>query len=97
MSIVIDSYGRVMAEAGGGETINANAVLDLTGLREMRRNPGMTNLLSRLPLDAFQQAYDDHHLAAPNRTPDGRMIDRAAVLANQRATIERLARDGVIR
>lgn len=97
MSIVIDSYGRVLAEAGGGETINANAVLDVTGLRELRRNTGMTNLLSRLPLDAFQLPYGDTHLATPNRTPDGRMIDRAAVLSNQRATIDRLVRDGVIK
>jgi predicted amidohydrolase len=97
MSIVIDAYGRVLAEAGGGETINANAVLDVTGLREMRRNTGMTNLISRLPLDAFQQPYADRHLATPNRTPDGRMIDRAAVLANQRATIERLIGEGVIK
>jgi predicted amidohydrolase len=97
MSIVLDWYGRVMAEAGPGETVNANAVLDIGALRDTRRKTGMTNLIARLPLDAFERAYADTVLAPPNKTPDGRMIERAAVLERQREVIERLARDGVIR
>jgi predicted amidohydrolase len=97
MSIVVDWYGRVVAEAGPGETLNANGVLDLAGLRSARRNAGMTNTLSRLPLAAFATDYANREHAPPNRTPDGQMIERAEVLRRQREVIERLARDRVIR
>jgi predicted amidohydrolase len=97
MSIVIDWYGRPLARAATGESINANAVLDIAALREARRHTGMTNLLSRLPLDAFEQRYRDTSMAAPNGSPDGRMAERAAVMQRQRDIIDRLVRDGVIR
>ncbi|MBI1186210.1 MAG: nitrilase [Alphaproteobacteria bacterium] len=97
MSIVIDWYGRTLAEAGPGESFNANAVLDVAALRDARRRTGMTNLLSRLPLDAFEGPYRDTALAPANRTPDGRMIERPEVIQRQRDVIERLARDGIIR
>jgi predicted amidohydrolase len=97
MSIVLDWYGRTLAEAGTGETFNANAVLDIGALRETRRKTGMTNVLSRLPLDAFAPVYDRTELAPPNKTPDGRMIERAEVLARQRAVIDRLVQQGVLR
>jgi predicted amidohydrolase len=97
MSIVLDWYGRILAEAGTGETSNANAVLDVAALRETRRKIGMTNVLSRLPLDAFERAYRDTALAPPNKTPDGRMIERPAVNAKQREVIDRLVRDGVLK
>lgn len=97
MSIVLDWYGRTLAEAGGGETMNANAVLDLGGLRETRRKTGMTNTLSRLPLAAFAPAYTDTALAPPNRTPDGQMVQRADALAQQQAVIDRLVASGVLK
>jgi predicted amidohydrolase len=96
MSIVLDWYGRVMAEAATGETFNANAVLDIGALREARRKTGMTNLLSRVPLDAFAGTYGATELAPPNKTPDGQMIERAEVLARQRATIDRLVEQGIL-
>jgi predicted amidohydrolase len=97
MSIVIDWYGRTLAQANPGETFNANAVLDIAALRETRRKPGMTNVLSRLPLAAFEEAYARGEMAPPNKTPDGQMMDRPGVLAKQREVIERLVRDGVLR
>lgn len=97
MSIVVDWSGRILAEAGPGESLNANAVLDLGGLREARRRTGMTNLLSRLPLDAFEAAYRDTTLATPNGAADGRMAERPEVIQRQRDVIERLVRDRVIR
>ena len=97
MSLVVDWYGRILAEAGPGESLNANAVLDLAGLRSARQQAGMTNTLSRLPLDAFAADYADRTLAPPNRTPDGTMIERAEVLRRQRETIARMTQEGVIR
>lgn len=97
MSIVIDPYGRTLAEAGSGETLNANAVLDIGALREMRRKTGMTNTLSRLPNAAFAPAYARASHAPADRTSDGRMIERVEALAQQQAVIDRLVRDGVLK
>jgi hypothetical protein len=96
MSIVLDWYGRTLAEAGTGETFNANAVLDIAALRETRKKTGMTNTLSRLPMTAFERTYADTHLAPANKTPDGKMIERAEVLARQRAVIEDMAARGIL-
>ena len=97
MSIVLDWYGRTLAEAGTGESMNANAVLDIADLRDARGKTGMTNLLSRLPLDAFEDSYAGTTLAPPNRTPDGKMIERDEALAGQQAVIDRLREQGLLK
>ena len=97
MSIVIDWYGRTLAEAGTGESMNANAVLDIADLREGRSKTGMTNLISRLPLDAFEGAYEGTTLAPANRSPDGKMIERDEAIAGQQAVIDRLREDGLLK
>ncbi|MEM9234608.1 MAG: nitrilase-related carbon-nitrogen hydrolase [Pseudomonadota bacterium] len=97
MSIVIDSYGRTLAEASQGETLNANAVLDIGALRQTRKNTGMTNTLSRLPTAAFAGGYQSANHAPPNRMPDGQMIERQQAIAYQQAVIDRLARDGILK
>ena len=94
---MLDAYGRTLAEAGTGENLNANAVLDLGALRETRRKTGMTNTLSRLPAAAFAPAYAGALHAEPNRTPDGRMMDRAGALASQQAVIDRLVANGILK
>ncbi len=96
MSVVVDWSGRILAEAGAGETLVANALLDLEALRGARRRTGMANLLSRLPLQAFAPAYAGAR-AAPNAMTDGAMLERPAVLERQRALIEKLVREGALR
>ncbi|NRA28628.1 MAG: nitrilase [Parvularculaceae bacterium] len=97
MSIVLDHYGRTLAEASQGETLNANAVLDIGALRDTRKNTGMTNTLSRLPTAAFAPAYAAANHAPANRTPDAQMIERADAIAHQQAVIDRLAASGVLK
>lgn len=96
MSKIVDWKGAVAAEANQGETMNANAVIDLEGLREARRKTGMSNFLSRLPMAAFRPGYAAD-LAPANRTSDGRMIERADAIKGQQAVIDRLTQDGVIK
>lgn len=96
MSIVIDWYGRAMAEAESGETLNANAVLDIGALRETRRKTGMTNTLSRLPMEAFAPVYANATHAPSNRTADGKMIERADAIKGQQAVIDKLVAAGVL-
>jgi predicted amidohydrolase len=58
MSKVIDYYGNVLMEAApGGDSMVANAPIDLHALRAARRRAGMTNMLSRLPLQAFAESF----------------------------------------
>lgn len=94
MSAVIGWKGEIMAEAGPGETLVANAALDVEGLRAARRRTGMTNMLSRLPMDAFRLAYARQGRARPNGLQDGRMIEREAVMARQKDTITNLIGEG---
>ncbi|GGY38747.1 nitrilase-related carbon-nitrogen hydrolase [Parvularcula lutaonensis] len=97
MSTVLDWYGRTLAEASQGETINANAVLDIEGLRSARANTGMTNTLSRLPTTAFAQGYAAAEHAPPNRSADGKMVEKTEAIAQQQAVIDRLTQDGILK
>lgn len=94
MSVVVGWKGEIMAEAGPGETFVANAALDIEALRAARRRTGMTNMLSRLPMDAIRMAYAGPPRATPNGLPEGRMIERDAVMARQRDTIAGLVSAG---
>lgn len=97
MSAVIGWKGEVLSEASMGESMVANASLDIEGLRAARRRSGMTNFLSRLPIAAFQQAYSTAAPHAPsNSLQEGKMIERDAVLARQNAVIEALWKAGAI-
>ncbi|MBI1392752.1 MAG: nitrilase [Alphaproteobacteria bacterium] len=96
MSKIVDWKGGVVAEAGGGETMNANAIIDLDGLRSARRQTGMSNFISRLPTAAFRSGYLET-MAPTNRSPDGRMIERADAIAQQKTVIDGLVTRGVIK
>ncbi|MEN1926628.1 nitrilase-related carbon-nitrogen hydrolase [Luteimonas qiangzhengi] len=98
MSKIIDDQGRVLAAAGGGESMAANAEIDVTGLRRRRRRPGMGNFLSRLP-DAAVAAGVAPVALAPNQlleNGEAKVPQRADFAARQRASIERLIELGVV-
>ena len=96
MSKIVDWKGAVAAEAGAGETMVANAIIDLDGLRAARRATGMSNFLARLPLAAFRDGYA-REIAPPDRAQGGALIERDEAIRQQREVIDRLIRDGVIR
>lgn len=93
MSKVIDFGGKVLAVAGGGETLVANAVIDLAALRSARRRAGMTNLVSRQPWSAYAPGYARAEGVRPGTAP----LDRADATRRQAETIDRLIEAGVIR
>lgn len=100
MSKVVDYLGRVLAEAGYGETIVAWALIDIGAVREYRRRPGMFNVLARQPFQAYASSYAEH------RFLDANTLDQTVLPASERvhpfffersrAVIERLAAEGVI-
>lgn len=96
MSAIFGWKGEILAEAGWGETIVANAVLDIEGLRAARRRGGMTNYLSRLPMEALKGVYASPNRALANGLPNGKMVERDVVMARQRAVIDRLTKAGLL-
>ncbi len=97
-SAVIDWQGRVLAEAGGGETFTAFAALDIGALRRARRAPGMTNLLARQRLELFAATYAGSAQAADSMIADGAVVvpARDHFRRAHDATIERLDKAGLI-
>ncbi len=97
MSKIVDWTGKVLAEAGSGESTVANAVIDLPALRAARQRIGMGNLLSRQPFAAYEQTYEQTDWAVPNAMAGGGMLNQKQAIARQRAVIDRLIADGVLR
>lgn len=100
MSKIVDYYGQVMVEAAsGGESMVANATIDLAALRDRRRKTGLSNVLVRQPFQAYADSYRDTVFRPANRLCDGdrvRVPDRKGFGEMQRSDIERLANTGKI-
>ncbi len=99
MSKVIDYRGQVLASAGAGETMVANAELDPGALRRYRRRPGMPNLLSRQRLELFSQAYQETSIYPANTLlgDSGHIIpERGHFVETQRKAIASLVEKGLI-
>ena len=100
MSKVIDYEGRVLAASGCGETMVANAAIDIDGLRQFRRRPGMGNLLSRQRTELYGAMANGRSVYPPNTLLDAAgnapAPDKAHFIETQRAAIARLADDGII-
>jgi len=98
MSKLVDDGGRVLAAAGFGESMAANAELDVDGLRRRRLRPGMAHTLSRLPQAAIAAGLAPSPLAANWLLEGGavRTPQRAEFAARQRATIQQLRERGVL-
>lgn len=94
-SKVVDYRGLVLAETGGGESMAAFAEVDLAALRRYRRQPGLTNLLSRQRFDAYVDSYQQSEFY-PRNTMENGSVERKHFIQTQLATIERLAEQGVI-
>lgn len=95
-SAVVDHRGTVVAQAGYGESMVANAEIDLAALRRERRRPGMGNLLSRQRYEVVADTYRQARFYPPNTLAGGPPESRAHFVATQRDTIERLRAQGIL-
>ena len=98
-SDVIDYLGNVLVAAGMGETITAYARLDLAGLREYRRRPGMPNLLSRQAFGLFEASYASADFRRKNGLWRGGKVvvpERSYFVETQRDTLARLQSRGIV-
>lgn len=99
LSKIVDHNGLVLAEAADGESMAANATIDLAALRRSRSAAGMSNLLARQPFALFAESYARHRHHAPNsflKNGGVEIPDRAFFLDRQRREIAKLKESGVI-
>ena len=99
MSKLVDFKGRVMAEAGMGESMVANAELDITALRRYRNKPGMGNILSRQRNELFSQHYSQAVYPANTMLNEAQQVnvpDRSHFIQTQMSSIANLNKAGVI-
>ena len=98
-SQVVDFRGKVMAEAGQGESLNGHGTVQINLLREARRTPAMTNMLARQRLDLFAAVYGGPPAHPPNGLLQGENVQvpgRAWFMETQQAVINSLQKRGVI-
>lgn len=101
MSKIIDYKGLVLANAGFGESMVANAEIDLAALRRYRRRPGMPNILSRQRLELFADTYSSRSVYPVNtlldeKKSEHKIPDRAHFVDTQGKVIEELIKKGLI-
>ena len=100
MSKVVDFRGQVLASAAVGESMVANAEIDLAALRRYRRRPGMPNVLARQRLELFASSYSANTVYPANTLLDdaGKAIvpDRSHFIDTQRQAIDELIRKAII-
>ncbi len=97
MSKVVDYKGRVLASAANGESMAANAEIDLAALRANRRKPGMPNYFARQRIELFAEAYSGTQVYPANSLGNGETVpERAHFIETQRETIQRLVEANLI-
>ena len=95
MSKIVDYKGRVLVEADTGESMVANAEIDLAAQRAYRARPGMANYFARQRLELFSATYGESVYPA-NTIDPSQVPERAHFIDTQRATIARLSKAGLI-
>jgi predicted amidohydrolase len=65
-SKIVDYKGLVLVEAGSGESMVANADIDLPALRYFRQRPAMGNLIARQRFELYAQSYANYQFYPPN-------------------------------
>ena len=70
-SQVVDFRGRVLAEAGPGDSMCAFAQIDIEALRRARRKPSMNNMLARQRLELFRGVYAGEGVYPANTLLEG--------------------------
>lgn len=101
MSKIVDYNGHILAEAGqGGESMSANAVVDVGALRRTRRRLGMANMLSREPFEIYADSYAQADFHRGNfLLEDGKVIEppnRDVFRRRHADNIERLIKAGLL-
>ena len=88
-SKIVDPKGLVLVEAAYGESIVANADIDLAALREFRQRPAIGNLLARQRVELYAESYAKHSIYPPD-TLLSQPAERAHFMRTQQEVIRKL-------
>lgn len=94
-SKIVNYDGIVLAEAGYGESMVANATLDLDALRASRNRPGMSNFILRQRTELYARSYADHSFYPANNWPNDTPT-RSHFSQQQAETLDRLKSEGLL-
>jgi deaminated glutathione amidase len=93
-SQVVNYEGLKLCEAGFGESMVANATIDIAALRFHRNRPGMTNFLSRQRMELYAPHYNQSIYPANNLAD--KPASRQHFMQTQQTVIENLKQRGII-
>ncbi|GAB3511556.1 hydrolase [Spirosoma knui] len=88
-SKLVDPRGVVLAEAGYGESMVANADIDLAALREFRQRPAVGNLLARQRFELYGESYTKTSIYPPG-TLLSQPAERQQFVKTQQEVIKKL-------
>ena len=94
-SKIINYEGLVLAEAGYGESMVANATIDLEALKAHRHRPAMSNFLARQRFELYAQSYAEHSFYPVNSLMN-KKAERSHFIQTQAEVIEKLDKKGLI-
>jgi len=94
-SQVVDYKGRVLAEAGPGESMCGCAEVNIDALRYSRSQPAMSNTLARQRLELFAGTYSNSVYPMNSMLKEGDVMvrDRSHFIAMQERAINKLYGD----
>ncbi|MBM3440534.1 MAG: nitrilase [Bacteroidetes bacterium] len=93
-SQIVQYEGMVLCEAGFGESMVANATINLGALREHRMRPGMSNYLSRQRFELFAPTYTQS--IYPANSLQGKNPSRSHYIQQQQSVIAMLKEKKII-
>ena len=94
-SKVVNYEGLVLCEAGYGESMVANATIDLEALKAHRHRPAMSNFLARQRFELYAQSYAEHSFYPVNSLMN-KKAERLHFIQTQAEVIEKLDKRGLI-
>ncbi len=94
-SQIVNYEGLKLCEAATGESMVANATINLDALRHARERLGMSNFIARQRFELYAKSYADHAFYPANNLAEA-TPNRAHFIGTQKTTIENLKQKGVI-
>ena len=95
-SKVVNYEGLIMAEADTGESIVANATIDLGALRAHRRRVSMSNFIARQRFELYAKSYQGHSFYPSNVIQQNPGFQKKDFVGIQAKTIKKLVSEGKI-
>ena len=88
-SQIVHYEGHILIEAGQGETMVANANIDLEALRYHRKQVGMSNFIARQRFELYAESYANTKHYPANNFPES-VPDKSHFVKIQQAVINKL-------